>query len=170
MAAESTVPLVSSMIEPGRPEQPFDSAQKGSSDSARGRPSPTGVGGWLLLLCRLLVVFQPLSLAVTASGALNALFVRGAPVAIVLVLRLLVVALGVAAGLALQGRRPGAVMLTKVALVMSAATDVLVYTTPYFPNNRAPGDTMLVVVASVAYHTAWLTYLVRSRRVRNTFP
>jgi len=55
------------------------------------------VGGWLLLLCRLLIVFHPLSLAVTASGALNALSVRGAPVAIVLVVRLLVVGLGVAA-------------------------------------------------------------------------
>ncbi len=133
------------------------------------RPSPAGVGGWLLLLCRLLIVFHPLSLAVTAMGALNALSVRGAPVAIILIVRLLVVALGVAAGLALQGRRPGAVLMTKVALVVSAATDVFVYTTPYFPNNRAPGDTMLLVWASVAYHTAWLMYLVRSRRVRNTF-
>jgi hypothetical protein len=149
------------MVDSGQPERRFD--------AAHGRPSPAGVGGWLLLLCRLLIVFHPLSLAVTASGALNALSVRGAPVAIILVVRLLVVALGVAAGLALQGRRPGAVMLAKVALVTSAATDVFVGTTPYFPNNRAPGDTTLIVVASVAYHLAWLLYLVRSRRVRNTF-
>ena len=32
------------------------------------RPSPAGVGGWLLLLCRLLVVFHPLSLAVAAAA------------------------------------------------------------------------------------------------------
>src|ERR1700704_2234329 len=104
------------MVDPRQPERPFDSAQ--------GRPSPAGVGGWLLLLCRLLIVFHPLSLAVTASAALNALSVRGAPVAIILVVRLLVVALGIAAGLALQGRRPGSVTLTKVALLSSAATDV----------------------------------------------
>jgi hypothetical protein len=136
------------------------------------QPEPrrsTGVGGWLLLLCRLLIIFQPLSLAVTAAGALGAVTVRGAPVALILVLRLLVVALGVAAGRALQGRRPGAVALAKVALVISAATDVFVYTTPYFPNNRLPGDTFYYVIASLAYHGAWLTYLVRSRRVRNTF-
>jgi hypothetical protein len=133
------------------------------------RPSLAGVGGWLVLLCRLLIVFHPLSLAVTASGALNGLSVRGAPVAIILGLRLLVVALGVAAGLALQGRRPGAVVLTKVALVLSAATDVFVYTTPYFPNNRPPGDTTLVVIASLGYHALWLAYLQRSRRVRLTF-
>ncbi len=131
--------------------------------------APAGVGGWLLLLCRLLIVFQPLSLAVTASSALGALSVRGAPVAAILVLRLLVVALGVAAGRALQGLQPGAVTLAKAALLVSAATDVFVYTTPYFPNNRPPGDTMLVVAASLAYHAAWLMYLVRSTRVRNTY-
>jgi hypothetical protein len=130
---------------------------------------PAGVGGWLLLLCRLLIIFQPLSLAVTAAGALGAIAVRGAPVALMLVVRLLVVALGVAAGRALQGLRPGAVALAKVALVMSAATDVFVYTTPYFPNNRLPGDTVYYVIASLAYHAVWLTYLVRSRRVRSTY-
>jgi hypothetical protein len=138
-------------------------------ESSQPEPRPVGVGGSLLLLCRLLIIFQPLSLAVTAAGALGAVAVRGAPVALILALRLLVVALGVAAGRALQSRRPGAVALAKVALVSSAATDVFVYTTPYFPNNRLPGDTVYYVAASLAYHAAWLTYLVRSRRVRNTF-
>jgi hypothetical protein len=128
-----------------------------------------GVGGWLLLLCRLLIVFHPLSLAVTASAVLNALFVRGAPVAIVLVLRLVVVAFGMAAGRALQSLQPGAVRFARLALLLSAATDVFVYTTPYFPSNRLPGDTTYYVIASLAYHGAWLAYLARSTRVRNTF-
>ena len=132
-------------------------------------PRRRGVGGWLLLLCRLLIVFHPLSLAVTASSVINALFVRGAPVAIVLILRLVVVAFGVAAGLALQNVRPDAVALARVALLLSAATDVFVYTTPYFPSNRFPGDTTFYVVASLAYHSAWLAYLARSKRVRMTF-
>jgi Protein of unknown function (DUF2569) len=127
------------------------------------------IGGWLLLLCRLLIVFHPLSLAITASNTLGALAVRGAPVAMILVLRLLVVALGVAAGRALQGLRPGAVTLANVALIASALTDVFVYTTPYFPNNRPPGDTVLYVVASLVYHALWLGYLMRSKRVRMTF-
>jgi hypothetical protein len=141
------------MIEPGQPEP---------------RRLPR-VGGWLLLLCRLLVVFHPLSLAVTASGALGALFVRGAPVAAILILRLLVVALGVAAGRALQNLQPGAVRLAQAALLASAATDLFVYTTPYFPSNRIPGDTVYYVAASLAYHGAWLLYLWRSSRVRATF-
>jgi Ca2+/H+ antiporter len=127
------------------------------------------VRGWLLLLCRLLVVFHPLSLAVTASGALGALSVRGTAVASILIFRLVVVGFGMAAGRALQHVQPGAVTLAKAALLASAATDVFVYTTPYFPNNRAPGDTPLYVAATLAYHGAWLLYLARSERVRATY-
>ena len=128
------------------------------------------VGGWLLLLCRLLVVFHPLALAVTASNALNSLSSpRATAVALILILRLAVVGFGMAAGRAMQTVQPGAVTLAKAALFASAATDVFVYVTPYFPNNRVPGDTPLYVAATVAYHGAWLLYLTRSRRVRETF-
>ena len=130
---------------------------------------PEGVRGWLLLLCRLLIVFHPLSLAVTASGALNAVAVRGTAVVLILILRLVVVGFGMAAGRALQTLQPGAVTLARLALAASAATDLFVYTTPYFPNNRQPGDTVYYVAASLAYHGAWLLYLSRSKRVRVTF-
>jgi hypothetical protein len=132
-------------------------------------PAPTRAGGWLLVLCRLLIVFHPLSLAVTASNVMNALFLRGAPVAVVLLLRLAVVAFGVAAGRMLQNLRPGAVEVARLALLASAALDVFVYTTPYFPSNRMPGDTVFYVIASLAYHGAWIAYLARSKRVRATF-
>ena len=128
-----------------------------------------GVGGWLLVLCLLLVVWQPLSFGLLASGLLNRLAIRGWPFAFVLVLRLLVTAFGIAAGLALFGRHPAAVSMAKASLVASAATDVFVYTTSYFPNNRVPGDTTIVLLASLAYHAIWLAYLFRSTRVRNTF-
>jgi len=131
--------------------------------------APERAGGWLLVLCRLLIVFHPLSLAVTASSVMNALFLRGAPVAVVLLLRLAVVALGVAAGRMLQNVRQGAVEVARVALLASAALDVFVYTTPYFPSNRMPGDTTFYVIASLAYHGAWIAYLARSKRVRATF-
>ena len=128
-----------------------------------------GVSGWLLVLCRLLVVFHPLSLAVTASGALGAMSVRGTAVALILLLRLVVVGFGMAAGRALRNLQPGAVALAKAALLASAATDVFVYTTPYFPSNRPPGDTVYYVAASLAYHGAWLIYLAGSKRVRATY-
>src|SRR4051794_38636626 len=130
---------------------------------------PAGVGGWLLLLCRVLVVLHPLSLAVTGSNALGALPVRGASIASILILRLIVVGFGMAAGRALQNLQPGAVTIAKAALVASAATDLFVYTTPYFPNNRMPGDTIYYVAASLAYHAAWIAYLARSARVHATY-
>ena len=137
--------------------------------SQPGSAAVEGVRGWLLLLSRLLVVFHPLSLAVTASGALSALSVRGTAVALILILRLIVVGFGMAAGRALQTLQPGAVTLAKAALLASAATDVLVYTTPYFPSNRPPGDTSLYIAATLAYHGAWLWYLTRSKRVRASY-
>jgi hypothetical protein len=135
----------------------------------RDRPAPAGVGGWLLILCRLLIVYQPLSLAVTTSAALGSLSVRGPGLLVAIVIRVVVTAVTVAAGLALTNRQPGAVTLARAALVLSAACDLFIYTTPYFPNNRAPGDTPIYVAVSLAYHAAWLVYLSRSVRVRNTY-
>jgi hypothetical protein len=133
------------------------------------RDAPEGVGGWLLLLCGLLLVWHPLNFAVAASGVLDALPLRGLPLALVLAGRLLVMALGIAAGLALLARRPAAVTLALAAIAASAAADLFIYTTPYMPSNRLPGDTGWYIAASLLYHTAWLLYLVRSTRVRNTY-
>src|SRR4051812_38055102 len=98
------------------------------------------MGGWLLLLCLLLLVWQPASLALLAAGALDALPIRGLPLALVLVAEIVVAAVGIGAGLALLGRRDGAVTFAKGSLVLSAAMDLFVYATPYVPNNRLPGQ------------------------------
>ena len=127
------------------------------------------MGGWLLILCRLLLVYQPLSLAVTTSAALASLSTRGPGLLVAIAIRIIVTANTVAAGLALTNRQPGAVGLAKVALLLSAACDVFIYTTPYYPNNRPPGDTPIYLAVSLAYHAVWLVYLSRSARVRNTY-
>ena len=129
----------------------------------------SGVGGWLLVLCLLLLVWQPVSIALVASSALDALAIRGLPMALILVMRLAVAAVGIAAGLALVKRRPGAVILARAALVLSAVADLIVYTTPYFPNNRPPGTTPFYIAASIAYSAVWIAYLSRSTRVRETY-
>ena len=128
-----------------------------------------GVRGWLLALSLALMVWQPLSLALAASSALEALALRGWPLLIVIAIRVAVAGFGIAAGLAILGRRPGAIAMAKASLALSAATDVFVYTTPYFPDNRLPGDTPLYVAASLAYYSAWMAYLVKSKRVKRTF-
>jgi hypothetical protein len=123
----------------------------------------------LLVLCRLLLVYQPLSLALSASAALDSLPTRGPKVLVAIALRVLVTAVTIAAGLALTNKAPAAVTLAKVALVLSAACDVLILTTPFYPNNRPPGDTPLYLAASILYHGVWLVYLARSARVRETY-
>jgi peptidoglycan/LPS O-acetylase OafA/YrhL len=129
----------------------------------------TRIRGWLLVLCVLLLVWQPFSLALTTAGTLDELSLRGSGLAVILVARLLAAGLGIAAGLSLFQRKPGAVSIAKASLVFSAAVDVLVYATPYSPNNRPPGDALVILVVSLIYYAIWLGYLARSKRVRSTF-
>ncbi len=129
----------------------------------------SGIGGWLFVLCLLLLIWQPISLGFVASSVLDSIASGGYPAVLILLTRILVTGFGIGAGLALLGVRPGAVTLAKVSLVLSAATDVLVYTTPFFPSNRAPGETPVYIAVSLTYSTAWIVYLFRSRRVRKTF-
>jgi len=121
------------------------------------------------LLCRVLILWQPVSLGLVGSSALNSLSVRGLPLALVLLGRIAVAAVGVAAGLALWRHRPGAVTLARASLLLSAAADVFVYSTPYFPNNRPPGDSTWILAASLLWYGIWLMYLWRSKRVQQTF-
>jgi hypothetical protein len=127
-----------------------------------------GIRGWLLGLCAVLLVYQPLVLAVEASTALVALPIRGVSLGLVLSARLVVTAFGIAAGLALIGRRPAALALAKASLVLAAAMDQFVYATSFMPNNRLPGTTPWYAAASLVFYGGWLAYLFRSKRVRAT--
>jgi hypothetical protein len=137
-------------------------------DDVASAERPQATGGWLLVLCALLLVWQPLTLAIGASRALDALPVRGPGLLSVLLLRLLTTAFGIAAGLALLRRHPGAVGLAKLSLVLSALSDLVTYSTRYFPNNRPPGTTGVLLVASLAYYTIWLAYLFGAKRARES--
>jgi len=129
----------------------------------------SGIGGWLLVLCGVLLVWQPLSFGLLASAQLDAVTVSGLPAVLVLISRLLVVAVGIAAGLALASRRPAAIALTKASLAASAAMDAFVNTTSYFPSNRAPGEGLVWAVASIVWYGGWFVYVMRSKRIAKTF-
>ena len=134
------------------------------------RETPSGVGGWLALLCLLLLVWQPLTLALRTARSISSLQLRGMPMATVVVAQLMVTGIGVAAGLALLGLRRGADTFAKWSLLLSAGMDLFVYTTPFLPNNRLPGTTPLFALASLTYYVIWIAYLSRSKRVQSTFP
>ncbi len=130
---------------------------------------PHGVGGWLLLLCAVLIVWKPIRTGLVVSSALAALTLRGAPLGALIVVQVGVAAFGLASGLALIGRNGPALTMARMSLVAAAATDSFVYLTPYFPSNSLPGVERFQVVAGVLHAAGWLAYLARSRRVRNTF-
>ena len=121
------------------------------------------------MLILLLLVWQPVNLAISAARALGALETRGVSVAFVLVGQLVIAGVGVAAGLALFARRRGAVTFAKWSLALSAAMDLFVYSTSFLPNNRLPGTTPVFVASSLAYYAIWIAYLSRSKRVHDTF-
>ena len=130
---------------------------------------PEGIGGWLQVLVRMLTLWHPIVYGLSSAAALNAVSVRGPATAVVIVARLLGVAIGVAAGMALRTRRETAVTLAMISLALSAAMDVFVFNSSYYPSNMKPGETPIYVAATVAYYTAWILYLRRSKRVRHTF-
>lgn len=131
-----------------------------------GSPRATGPV-WLLGM--LLTLWEPIGFALVAAGAFNAISVRGAPVALILGLRLGAAALAFAAGRALLDLRQGAPALTRAALVALAAVQLLAQLTPWFPTNRLPGDTPLYVGWTLLYYGGWLLYVVRSGRVARLF-
>ena len=131
--------------------------------------SNPGVRGWLLVLCSFLLLVQPLAVGLTASATLDAVMIRGFAAMLLLLARLVVTALGIGAGLALLGRRTGAVAFARLSLLASAATDLLIYLTPFYPNHRAPGETPVWIVATVVVYGGWVAYLVQSNRVRQVF-
>jgi len=131
--------------------------------------SVNGVGGWLLVLSRLLILWQPIVIGLTTAQALTAISVRGTAVTLIVLARALAATLGLAAGLALNRRHSGAVRLTQFSLLVSLTVEMFVYVTPTFPNNRGPGETPFWVAGTLFYYGGWLVYLLRSKRVRATF-
>lgn len=121
--------------------------------------------GWLLLLCGLLTVWEPINLGLFASGVLPRILDRPAAIA-VLVLRLAVTSLGVAGGIALATGKPHGVTLTKMALALSIVPLVVSLWTPYFPRNHVPGSEAGTLIAALAYNAAWYVYLSRSQQVK----
>jgi hypothetical protein len=135
-----------------------------NADEAR-----TGIGGWLLVLCLLLLVGHPLVVGLAVSRLFDSIAILGVRLALLLAARMLGTAFGVGAGIALLKQRAIGVAMAKASLTMSAMIDVLVLTTPWFPTSRGPGEAPLLVAATIGYYGAWVLYLYRSSRVSLTF-
>jgi hypothetical protein len=115
----------------------------------------------LTIVSALLIVGEPLGLALYASTVLPRILDRGAWAVLLLAMRLGIAAIAVAAGRALWHQRPGAITLARVALGLTGAGILLTSLSPVFPHNRPPGTTWPFVTAMLIYYAAWFTYLTR---------
>jgi hypothetical protein len=120
----------------------------------------------LLLLCTILFVWQPLTVAAEIAATLPTLGMRGAPAAIELLAHGLVAALSVAAGWALWTRNPAGPALAVATMVGAAVIGVQALYWTVLPGNTFPSDRLPRAVLTVAHSIFWLVFLRRSRRVR----
>jgi hypothetical protein len=122
-------------------------------------PRPTG---WLLVLCVLLCVWEPATLALSASADIGAMVTGGTGHPLFLIARLLVASFGIAAGRAIWDQRPRAVTMAKVAVALSAG--IAIVTFRRFPGNVPPGMRLPLAVLVVSYNGAWFAYLSISQQ------
>jgi len=115
----------------------------------------------LLVLGLLLAVVEPLGMAYYASEVLASVVNRGTFAVLLLVARLAITGIGVAAGLSLWGGRSGALALARAAIVLTAVGVVMTALSPTFPHNRPPGLTAPLLAVVLAYYGAWFAYLTR---------
>ena len=115
------------------------------------------------LLAALLVVYEPLSLALTAAAVLPGLADRGWPATALLVVRLAVTGFGFIVGRNLWTRAPGAMALARWATGLNLATAVLVATTRIWPSSLAPGIRGPAATVTVAWYAGWFLWTLRQR-------
>jgi hypothetical protein len=127
------------------------------------------VRGWLLLLCVILAVVNPATLAVVAASHVDAGVPPSALVLTLLAVRLVVTSVGVAGGMALWHKRAGAVQLAKAALILSAMESAGRLSTRVGLSETPPGLRLPTAVAVILFNASWYFYLEKSRRVRATY-
>jgi len=130
------------------------------------RPTP---GPLVACLAFLLVVWEPVTFAFTASSSLGRLSGFGAPAFALLGARIAVTGLGIVAGRALWQGAPFGLRAARLWLVLASLVLVVTFSTPYFPSNRLPGTKGPLLTLLLLHHGAWYLYLRRSRRVRAAF-
>jgi hypothetical protein len=127
------------------------------------------VRGWLLLLCVVLAVVNPTSLAMVAALRIGGSVPPSTLELGLLAARLVVTGVGVAGGMALWHKRAGAVRLAKASLVLSAIEAAGRLSTRIGFSEAPPGTRLPMALAVIVFNAAWYLYLEKSRRVRATY-
>lgn len=126
---------------------------------------PLGV----LVLVVILTIWNPASLALQAAAAVWDIGTRSTASIAFLAVRLALTSVGVAAGIALWLRRPGAVSLAKVSLMLFGIEAVVRLSTRVDPGSAPAGTRLPLAVFVILHNAGWYLYLHFSRRVRAVY-
>jgi hypothetical protein len=124
------------------------------------------VRGWLLLLCILLVVWNPATLALVAAAHIATGLPRESVGIALLAGRLFATSVGVAAGISLWNLQPGSVRLAKISLVLSSVEVAFRMASRSGLTEAPPGTRLPMALLTIAFNAGWYGYLAKSRRVR----
>jgi hypothetical protein len=120
----------------------------------------------ILLLIFILAVWNPGTLALQAASTVWSIESRSTLSIVFLAARLILTSIGVAAGIALWLRRPGAVSLAKLSLLLFAVEAVVRLSSRVDLDSAPPGTRLPLALFVILHNAAWYLYLHFSRRVR----
>src|SRR5215831_16442532 len=136
----------------------------------------TGVGGWLMFFCIVLVIISPLLTLINITNG----FIAASRVAdrlsgfmtaatIDSILAIIIMALSIFAGISLWSVRPNAVRIAKAYLIVVlvyAVIEVPLYMSalPSAASDRFMTKGMIIVLRTIAYVALWYSYLSKSKR------
>jgi hypothetical protein len=119
----------------------------------------TGCHWPLRVLAVLLLGWEPLAFALYASSILDRVVDRGPLAATLLMAHVIVLGVGIAAGLAIWNRRGGALPLARTAVALAACAAAVNAATGALPHNQPPGVGAVLTAGLLAYYGAWFAYL-----------
>lgn len=115
------------------------------------------------VLAALLVVYEPLNLALMAAALVPGLPDRGWSATVLLVARLAITGFGFAVGRSLWQRRPDAMSLARWATGLNLATTLVIVTTSVWPSSLPRGIRGPVAAVTVAWYAGWFLWTLRQR-------
>ena len=118
--------------------------------------------GPLLLLCATLLLWRPLDFAFELPSTLSSLGHRGWIAAVEILFHGAVAALAVSAARALWDRMPPALLLARLALVLSVLATWQSHYWSMLPHQTIPSDRLPLAVVATIVASAWLAFLSRA--------